>query len=222
MSTVGRLSKLLFVWRYGYYTAELFGQYVVPFLVSRRGVTLDRPVYFIGIPIVSVVPGSRLAIGQQAVLCSVSQRTALGVNHPVVLRTLRKDAVLEIGRQVRMSGTSICAATRVRIGDYTCIGANVIIADTDFHSIDPHLRASAGDFDGARSTPVDIGRHVFIGAGAFVLKGVSIGDGAFIGAGAVVTSSIPAGAIAAGNPARVLRQLGENVRTDGRSHQTAS
>jgi acetyltransferase-like isoleucine patch superfamily enzyme len=49
--------------------------------------------------------------------------------------------------------------------------------------------------------------NVFVGNGARVLKGVTIGAHAAIAAGSVVTTSIPEGVIAAGNPARVIREL---------------
>jgi len=52
---------------------------------------------------------------------------------------------------------------------------------------------------------ISIGNDVFIGANVTILDGVSIGDGAVIGAGAVVTSDIPPYAIAAGNPAKVIK-----------------
>ena len=54
--------------------------------------------------------------------------------------------------------------------------------------------------------PVVIGNHVWIAAGAMILKGVTIGDGAVIAAGAVVTKDVPAYCLAAGVPARVIRE----------------
>jgi len=54
---------------------------------------------------------------------------------------------------------------------------------------------------------VHLGENVFIGDGAKILKGVTIGRDSVVGAGSVVTRSIPAGVIAAGNPARVVREL---------------
>jgi len=52
-----------------------------------------------------------------------------------------------------------------------------------------------------------IADNVWLGGGAIVLPGVSIGESTVIGAGAVVVRDLPAGVVAVGNPARVVREL---------------
>jgi acetyltransferase-like isoleucine patch superfamily enzyme len=151
-------------------------------------------------------PGSECYIGEGSTLISVSFATALGVNHPVVLRTLAPEAKITIGARVGISGGSICAAKLVVVGEGSRLGANVTIADTDFHSLYPRRRTTKIDEEVAVAE-VTIGKNVFIGTNAIVLKGVTIGDNTVIGAGSVVTKSIPANVIAAGNPCRPLRSL---------------
>jgi acetyltransferase-like isoleucine patch superfamily enzyme len=171
--------------------------------LKRAGVELAASARAMGRPVVSRCADSRIVVEEGVVLCSASRWTALGVAHPVVLRTLQPGAVLHIGRDTGISGGSFCAARSLRIGQRCLIGADVLIADTDFHALAPALRDAGWDAIGC--APVHIGDDVFIGARAVILKGVRIGDGAVVGAGAVVTRSVPAGAVVAGNPAMVVR-----------------
>jgi acetyltransferase-like isoleucine patch superfamily enzyme len=85
----------------------------------------------------------------------------------------------------------------ISIGAGTVISHDVVIRDTDSHE----LIGSAQPM----TKPVVIGEHVWIGAKAMILKGVTIGDGAVIAAGAVVTGNVPAHAVVGGVPARLLR-----------------
>ena len=174
--------------------------------MRAAGVIVGRGLSAIGSPVVSRLPDSEIRLGEDVTLISVSIATALGVNHPVVLRTLAAGATIRIGSRVGISGGSICAAKSVEIGDDTLLGANVTITDTDFHSLHPaYRRGHSHPTIGVAE--VRIGKRVLIGTNAVVLKGVIIGDNSVIGAGSVVTRSIPPNCIAAGTPCRVLRNL---------------
>ena len=59
-----------------------------------------------------------------------------------------------------------------------------------------------------------VGDNVWLGAGVIVCPGVTIGDDTVVGAGAVVTRDLPAGVVAMGVPARVLREIGERDRIE--------
>ncbi|MCA5585901.1 acyltransferase [Parabacteroides gordonii] len=94
----------------------------------------------------------------------------------------------------------IYCTTHIEIGEEVLIGDNVSIRDTDNHQIfyEGHEQEV--------NSPVIIEDHVWIGINSTILKGVRIGKGAIIAAGAVVTKDIPAGCLAGGVPAKVLKQ----------------
>lgn len=58
--------------------------------------------------------------------------------------------------------------------------------------------------------PVTLKRGCWIGANAIILPGVTVGVNSVIGAGAIVNKSIPDGVLAVGNPAKVIRRIGES------------
>lgn len=108
---------------------------------------------------------------------------------------------LTLGHGYINAGTQIRCMESITIGDGCAIGRNVMIMDFDAHEITYE--------DGSKNqitAPISIGKHVWIGAGATILKGVTIGDNVVVGAGSVVTKNAPANTIVAGNPARVIRE----------------
>ncbi|MBE3008572.1 sugar O-acetyltransferase [Microbispora sp. NEAU-D428] len=100
---------------------------------------------------------------------------------------------------------------RITIGDNVLLGPRVSIY-TSNHAIDPDERVAGACY----AKPVTIGDSVWIGGGVTVNPGVTIGDGAIVGSGAVVTRDVPARVIAAGNPARILREITEQDVTGWR------
>ena len=88
----------------------------------------------------------------------------------------------------------------VNIGDGCQIGQNLVFATLN-HFLEPQKRKMT------YSAPIVLGKNVWVGSNATILQGVTIGDNAVIGAGAVVTGDIPAGTVAVGVPARVVKHI---------------
>ncbi len=97
-------------------------------------------------------------------------------------------------------GVRISSAVGVTIGHSVMMAHGVYLTDADWHDL--YDRTAPG-----RSAPIVIEDNVWLGDGAIVCKGVNIGENSVVGAGAVVVEDIPPNTVAAGNPARVVKQL---------------
>ena len=113
------------------------------------------------------------------------------------IRVIKKGKLILHGGFINENVQITCGET-IEIGKDCAIARDVIIRSYDGHNI------KKDGYKGA--LPIYIGNHVWIGQGATILKGVKIGDGAIIAAGAVVTKDIPAHAMAAGIPAKVIQE----------------
>lgn len=118
-----------------------------------------------------------------------------------------RDSELIIGDNVGVSQTAFISHCSIKIGNHVKIGGGTCIYTTDFHSLDPEIRASKEDMKHRKCAPVIIKDSVFIGAKCIILKGVTIGENSIVGAGSVVTKNIPPNQIWAGNPAKYIRSL---------------
>ncbi len=177
----------------------------VRLLFAINRITWGQGWRFYGVPVILKHRHSQMSFGAGLQLRSSLRSNPLSPNHPVVLCTWQPGAVLEIGNNFGMTGGTLCAAGRIKVGDNVAVGANTTIMDTDFHLLDPVERRARPTE--ARTAPVVIEDDVFIGMNCLVLKGVTIGRGSVVGAGSVVTRSVPPGVIVAGNPAQVVRSL---------------
>jgi maltose O-acetyltransferase len=88
------------------------------------------------------------------------------------------------------------------IGEDCQVGPNVQLL-TALHPVEPDARRAKWE----SGRPITIGDNVWLSGGVIVCPGVSIGDDTVVGAGAVVTKDLPAGVVAVGNPARVVRSV---------------
>lgn len=131
----------------------------------------------------------------------------------------RENARISIGNRSFINGALI-AAESIEIGDDVLISWNVTVVDHNSHAIAFSQRAedavnwlaSKKDWSAVKIAPVKIYDKAWIGFNSIILKGITIGEGAIIGAGSVVTKDVPAWTIAAGNPARMIREIPEDER----------
>jgi acetyltransferase-like isoleucine patch superfamily enzyme len=108
-------------------------------------------------------------------------------------------------------GVRLGAAEEITIADNCMLASGAYITDADWHDI--YNRVAIG-----KTAPVRIEKNVWIGDSAIVCKGVTIGENSIIGAGSIVVDSVPANTIAAGNPARVVKELDLREEITTRAH----
>lgn len=115
-------------------------------------------------------------------------------------RNISMDEHANIGEKARIMGCG-----KVVIGKHAMMGPEVFIVTEDH-------KTKAAEYEGYVRGEVNIGDHAWIGARVILLKNAKIGKYAIIGAGSVVTGEIPDYAVAAGNPAKVIkiREINEN------------
>ena len=116
-------------------------------------------------------------------------------------------AYLSIGKRVQIGRNCFIGANnRIELSDDVLLGPQVTVVDHSHRYSD--LKRPIKDQGITREGYVTVGSGAWIGAGAMVLghRGVSIGENAVVAAHAVLTKDLPAGCIAAGNPARITKR----------------
>jgi acetyltransferase-like isoleucine patch superfamily enzyme len=133
----------------------------------------------------AVAIGRRLAVRGRIARCEIGAR---------------ENASLKIGERAFINqGASIVATCSIEIGDDARIGDFAAIYDSNHHRVDPDHPV--------HSAPVIIGTNVWLGRGVIVLPGSKVGDHTVVAAGSIVRGDLPSCVLAAGNPARIIRQL---------------
>jgi acetyltransferase-like isoleucine patch superfamily enzyme len=113
------------------------------------------------------------------------------------------EGAVEIGRKTVMGQEcTISAYKRVRIGEQCVIADRAMFIDFDHGVVEVERPIRE---QGIYTRDVEVGSNVWIGYGACILRGVRVGDNAIVGANSVVTKDVPANAVVAGIPARVIR-----------------
>jgi maltose O-acetyltransferase len=122
---------------------------------------------------------------------------------------VRSPVYVDYGSNVRLGsgvflnyGCQLADVAAITIGDHCQIGPNTQFL-TPIHPLEAQRRKDRWE----TAAPITVGDNVWIGGGAIICPGVTIGDDTVVGAGAIVTKDLPAGVLAVGNPAGVVREL---------------
>ncbi|MFY9488932.1 MAG: acyltransferase [Solirubrobacterales bacterium] len=153
---------------------------------------------------------ARLPISGEILEGFNSGRLEVGENthlEPHCWLTLNLDAAqIRIGANCFLNfGVMLAAQDEITIGDHTMIANGCFIGDAAHRFDDPELPVPWQGF--TSKGPVRIGTNVWLGANVVVTSGVTIGDRCVIGSNSVVTTDIPPYTIAAGVPAKVIKQI---------------
>ncbi len=118
-----------------------------------------------------------------------------------------KAGPIKIGSRTSLGSYSIVSALdRVDIGSAVLIGGRCYFSAGAYYFDD--VSAPVMDQGLYAKGPIKIGSNAYFGAGAMVVGGITVGTGSVIGAGAVVVKDVPDRVVVAGNPARILREIG--------------
>lgn len=141
---------------------------------------------------------------------------------------LRPEATIRVGKRTQLGNSSFICADSIEVGDDILMAWDCTIMDNDSHALEWEFRKndvtqcyrdyqkdSANliknkDWTRVKMAPIVLGDKSWIGFSAAILKGVVIGEGAVVGAGSVVSRSVPPFCVAAGNPAKIIKELQES------------
>ena len=142
--------------------------------------------------IVNVSKGAKLILGNRVRIHHGSKISSVG------------SGILKLGDNVAINqNCGIFSMERIEIGEGTELGPGVLIYDHD-HDFRAPGGLKAGKF---KTSPVVIGKNVWIGANSIILRGSTIGDNSVIGAGTIVTGNIPANSILTQKRENIIREI---------------
>ena len=180
----------------------LYFKYILEKLINFRTIS------FHGFTVVFAYPGSSIFLlgkrHKKITINSSPLSNLVGMSQRTII-VARNGGKIEIGAGCGISGSTIYAMEKIRIGEDVLIGANCKIVDNDFHPLSVEKR-NPQRVEDIKKKPIEIGDGCFIGTNSIILKGTILGSNCVVGAGSVVCGSFPDNVIIAGNPAKIIKK----------------
>ena len=182
-----------------YFILEALRKPFYKLYLKRRNVSYGISLKIFGKPL--IINRGIIHIGMNCRLISSSKFYGQGIQ-PVSLYTLNENSRIDIGNNCTLNGTSIRSVSHVSIGNDCVFAPDVKLIDHD-HPLSPTERRTTNYL----SAQIIIEENVWVGYNVVILKGVKIGKNSVIGAGSVVVKDIPENCVAAGIPAKVIKEI---------------
>ena len=206
---VGRLASRLAAWQAPPHMEQVSLAYLTP----NGYIDAAATIYHSDLQL-----GSNVYIAPRVLIVETPEGGPIALADKVMVH---RDVILETGCQGHIqvgAGSSIHPGSQLKayiepilIGEGVMIAANVALYSYD-HGMAPESPIRKQPI--IAKGPITIHSEAWIGTGAIILSGVTIGEGAVVAAGSVVTKDVPAGAIVAGNPARIIKHRSELIHAD--------
>lgn len=174
--------------------------------IKNKNITLRGKLSVKNRPIVHVLNGSSLIVGENVTLNSKNAKYHVNMFAPVKIYIDKIGASIKIGNNTRIHGSCLHAYGSIEIGDNCLIAANCQIFDCSGHNTsleNPSKRLLiSGDIK-----PIKIGNDCWIGTSSIILPGTKLGNNCIIAAGSVVNGVFTDNSLIGGNPAKLIKLL---------------
>ena len=174
--------------------------------IKNKNITLKGKLKVKNKPIVHILKGSLLVLGDNVTLNSKNSKYHVNMFAPVKIYLDKIGAKISIGNNTKIHGSCLHAYDSIEIGANCLIAANCQIFDGSGHDIyldNPSERV----YSKGNAKPIIIGNNCWIGTSAIILPGTILGNNCIVAAGSVVNGEFKDNSLIGGNPAKFIKLI---------------
>ncbi len=172
--------------------------------IKNRNIILNGKLKIKNKPLVHILDGSSLIIGENVTLNSKNAKYHVNMFAPVKIYIDKVGAKIKIGNNTRIHGSCLHAYESIMIGDNCLIAANCQIFDCSGHHTSVDNPENRLEISGTVK-PIKIGNNCWIGTSAILLPGTKLGNNCIVAAGSIVKGEFKDNSLIGGNPAKFIK-----------------